>query len=402
MSWNSAMNTRQTQAMLADRDPATGEYRIPRIIYVDAYDSEMVAWADLVLPDTTYLERWDCISILDRPISEADAAMDAIRQPVVEPDRDVRPFQDVLLELGARLGLPGMVHDDGSPRYRSYADYMARHERAPGVGLLIGFRGTDGRAVGRGAPNPHQLEAYAGNGCFFAAPVPGAGRYFKMANRDYLDWAQQLGFLPPGWSDGQREELVFRLYSETLQRFRLAARGHGEVLPPPSERERVERYFDPLPFWYPPFEHADADRGGFPLAAITQRPMFMYHAWGSQNRWLRQIAARNVLYLHPRTAAEHGLNEGERVRVESAHAAIEVEIGLHEGVEPGTVWTWNAIGKQKGAWKLSADSPEFRRGFLLNDLIPEQRPDGYAHADPVTGQAAWYDLRVRLRRLQDA
>src|SRR5690606_10872492 len=204
MSWNSTMNTRQTQEMLADRDPATGEYRIPRIIYVDAYDSEMVAWADLVLPDTTYLERWDCISILDRPISEADAAMDAIRQPVVEPDRDVRPFQDVLLELGARLGLPGMVHDDGSPRYRSYADYMARHERAPGVGLLIGFRGTDGRAVGRGAPNPHQLEAYAGNGCFFAAPVPGAGRYFKMANRDYLDWAQQLGFLPPGWSDGQR------------------------------------------------------------------------------------------------------------------------------------------------------------------------------------------------------
>jgi anaerobic selenocysteine-containing dehydrogenase len=30
----------------------------------------MVAYADLILPDTTYLERWDCISLLDRPISE--------------------------------------------------------------------------------------------------------------------------------------------------------------------------------------------------------------------------------------------------------------------------------------------------------------------------------------------
>ena len=70
MGWNSAMNTAETMRMLTDKDEATGEYRIPHIIYSDAYSSEMVAYADLVLPDTTYLERWDCISLLDRPISE--------------------------------------------------------------------------------------------------------------------------------------------------------------------------------------------------------------------------------------------------------------------------------------------------------------------------------------------
>ena len=43
----------------------------------------MVPYADLILPDTTYLERWDCISLLDRPISEPDGPADAIRQPVV-------------------------------------------------------------------------------------------------------------------------------------------------------------------------------------------------------------------------------------------------------------------------------------------------------------------------------
>ena len=402
MSWNSAMNTRQTQAMLGDRDPDSGEYRIPRIIYVDAYDSEMVAWADLVLPDTTYLERYDCISVLDRPISDADAAIDAIRQPVLAPDRDVRPFQDVLLELGVRLRLPGLVHEDGRARYPGgYADYIANHERAPGVGLLIGHRGDDGKATGKGAANPSQLDAYAANDCFFASEVPAAGRYYKMGNQDYLDWAQRLGFVAgsPVPGPGSREELVFHLYSETLQRFRLAAQGHGAVQPPPAERARVARFFDPLPFWYAPFEHVDAEGGVFPLSAITQRPMFMYHAWGSQNRWLRQIAARNVLYLHPQTADAHGVAAGDVVRVESAHAAIEAEVGLHEGVEPGTVWTWNAIGKQKGAWKLSPRAPEFRRGFLLNHLIPERRDDGYAHADPLTGQAAWFDLRVRLRRL---
>jgi anaerobic selenocysteine-containing dehydrogenase len=78
----------------ADGKDENGDYVIPKIIYSDAYYSEMVAYADLILPDTTYLERWDCISLLDRPISEPTCVADAIRWPVVEPDRDVRGFQD--------------------------------------------------------------------------------------------------------------------------------------------------------------------------------------------------------------------------------------------------------------------------------------------------------------------
>jgi hypothetical protein len=73
-----------------------------------------------------------------------------------------------------------------------------------------------------------------------------------------------------------------------------------------------------------------------------------------------------------------------------------------DGVNPDTVWTWNAIGKRAGAWDLDPASPEFRKGFLLNHLISELLPpDGgydYANADPITGQAAWYDLRVRIER----
>jgi hypothetical protein len=74
-----------------------------------------------------------------------------------------------------------------------------------------------------------------------------------------------------------------------------------------------------------------------------------------------------------------------------------------DGVNPDTVWTWNAIGKRKGAWNLHPDAPESTRGFLLNHIISEllpERKDGYryANADPVTGQAAWYDLRVRIEK----
>jgi sulfite dehydrogenase (quinone) subunit SoeA len=67
------------------------------------------------------------------------------------------------------------------------------------------------------------------------------------------------------------------------------------------------------------------------------------------------------------------------------------------------VWSWNAIGKRKRAWTLAKDAPESNQGFLLNHLISDITPKGdYANADPVTGQAAWFDLRVNIRKVDDA
>ena len=369
-----------------------GDYRIPRIIYVDAYDSETVAFADLVLPDTTYLERHDCISLLDRPISDAECAADAIRQPVETPDRDVRPFQDVLLELGARLKLPNMADAEGKAIYRDFPDYIVHHERTPGVGLLAGWRGADGAQSGKGAPNPEQLRRYVEHGCHFEAHVPEAGAYYRYANRDYLQWAQAMGFL------GNPEPIVMQLYCETLQRFRLAALGHGDAQPPDAERARVARFFDPVPMHYESLDDMPVS-DDYPLSAITQRPMFMYHSWGSQNRWLRQIATRNYLYVHPSTLAQHGIGDGDWAWIASPRGRIRVQVRAHAATAPGTLWTWNAIGKKRGAWKLDRDAPEFVDGFLLNDLIDERAADGaHSNADPVTGQAAWFDLRVRLER----
>ena len=261
MAWNSAMNTAGTIAMLTAKDPASGDYRIPRIIYSDAYFSEMVAYADLILPDTTYLERWDCISLLDRPISSPDGPADSIRQPVLPPDRDVRPFQDVLLDLGARLALPGMVNRDGSAKFpNGYADYLVHHERRPGIGPLAGWRGADGSRTGRGEPNPDQLQRYIEHGCFWQGELAPEARFYKHANRAYLEYARAMGFIE------RAEPITLQLYSEELQKFRLAAQGHGAVQPPQRHRERVRTYFDPLPFWYPPFELADAETD-FPLHA---------------------------------------------------------------------------------------------------------------------------------------
>ena len=132
--------------------------------------------------------------LTDRPISEADGAADAIRWPVIEPDRDVRGFQSVLVDLGARLDLPGFINEDGSPKYRDYEDYIVNHLRKPDIGPLAGFRG-DGSAEGRGPVNPKQIEAYIENGGFYVSHVPEEAKYFKPWNNAYQDWAVELGYM---------------------------------------------------------------------------------------------------------------------------------------------------------------------------------------------------------------
>ena len=400
MAWNSAMNTAGTIEMLTDKDPDTGEYRIPRIIYSDAFFSETVPYADLVLPDTTYLERHDCISLLDRPICDADGVADSIRQPVVAPDRDVRPFQDVLIDLGVRLGLPGLTKEDGSAKYPGgYPDYLVNHERKPGIGPLAGWRGEKGDREGRGAPNPDQLSRYIENQCFWRHELLPEERYFKFANRAYLETARELGLIDAA------EPIVMQLYSEPLQRFRLAGEGKGATSAPEIHRERLSTYFDPLPIWYPPQEDEVGDAESYPLHAVTQRPMAMYHSWGSQNAWLRQIHGHNPLYVSEQVAEDAGLEDGDWVTVTSRHGRIKAPVKVMRGVNGRTIWTWNAIGKRSGAWNLDDKAEESNRGFLLNHLIDELLPERaggyrYASSDPVTGQAAWYDLRVRIERAE--
>jgi anaerobic selenocysteine-containing dehydrogenase len=396
MSWNSSMNSRGVMDMLTDKDE-NGAYVIPNIIYSDAYSSEMVAFSDLILPDTTYLERHDCISLLDRPISEADAICDSIRWPVVEPDRDVRGFQSALIQLGSKLGLPGFVNKDGTAKYADYADYIVNHERRPGVGPLAGFRNKDGSGKGRGEPNPEQLDKYIENGGFWKDDIPDEALFYKPWNMAYQNWAVERGIFD------KPSPYLFSIYVEPMQKFRLAAMGKGELQPPDHLRAQLIEAMDPLPVWWAPYEEQSVDCDEYPLHALTQRPAAMYHSWGSQNAWLRQIHGTNPLYIPGEVWTEHGFNEGDWAYVTSHHGKIKVPVVRMDALNPNTVWTWNAIGKRKGAWALDENAPEATKGFLLNHLIHELLPpkgDGlrWSNSDPITGQAAWYDLRVKVEK----
>jgi anaerobic selenocysteine-containing dehydrogenase len=402
MAWNSTMNTVEVRKMLNDRDE-TGEYKIPFLVVCDAFQSETTAFADLVLPDTTYLERHDVMSMLDRPISEFDGPVDSVRVPVLPPTGECKPFQEVLIELASRLKLPAFVNADGSRKFADYPEFIVRYETEPGsgIGFLSGWRGENGDQFLKGAPNPKQWEMYAANNCVYHYRLPPSYQYMRNWNKGYMEWAQRVRMRR------FNEPILIQLYSEVLQTFRLAAQGKRAGRQPPAHlRERIERYADPLPFWYPPLELESTDLARYPLAAVTQRPMAMYHAWDSQNAWLRQIHAHNYLFVNPKTAQGQGIADGAWIWIESPWGRVRAMARYSEAVEPSTVWTWNAIGKAPGAWRLAEDANESRDGFLLNHLIAEELPAAggqrIANADPLTGQAGWYDVRVRIEPAADA
>jgi sulfite dehydrogenase (quinone) subunit SoeA len=395
MSWNSTMNTMEVREHLNAKN-ADGEFKIPFLVVCDAFQSEMVDFADLVLPDTTYLERHDVMSMLDRPISEFDGPVDSVRIPVLEPLGECKPFQEVLIELASRLKFPAFMTPEGERKFKDYPDFITRFQTAPdsGIGFLGGWRGKDGEKPLKGEPNPNQWQKYAENNCVHQYHMPPEHQYMRNWNKGYLDFSKENALRQ------KNDPIMIAIYSDILQRFRLAATGKRPGAQPPAHlKDRIYKYFDPLPFWYPPLEDEVTDLSKFTLNAITQRPMAMYHSWDSQNAWLRQIHSHNYLYVNTATALTHGIADGAWMWIESQWGKVKCMARHSEAVDPGTVWTWNAIGKAESAWSLSDNADESKKGFLLNHLISEKLTLGgftVSNSDPITGQAGWYDVRVRL------
>jgi Fe-S-cluster-containing dehydrogenase component len=111
------------------------------------------------------------------------------------------------------------------------------------------------------------------------------------------------------------------------------------------------------------------DDADFPLHAITQRPAHMYHSWGSQNAWLRQIHGENRLYV-PGDVDSQGFEDGDWVWSPPITAASM------PGAADGRRQPGSRCGP--GTPSASAPAPGPRQGragsdagFLLNHLIDE-------------------------------
>jgi hypothetical protein len=274
-------------------------------------------------------------------------------------------------------------------------------QRRPGVGPLAGWRGEDGDKHGRGEANPNQLEKYIENGGFSIVHMPEEAQFYKHVEQGL-----------PGLGDRDRIYRRAAIHLQALSRAAAQAparrRGQGDQASRPTITASGSAPWIRCQSGTNPFTRTPRHRRVHPLHAITQRPMHMYHSWGTQNAWLRQIHRRERAVCADQCLGPGArpCEEGDWALVTSAHPAKSgCRSRTMDALNGTTLWTWNAIGKRKGAWALDKDAPEATEGFLLNHLIDELLPpkgDGrrWANSDPITGQAAWFDLRVKSAEIQ--
>ena len=123
----------------------------------------------------------------------------------------------------------------------------------------------------------------------FVEHIPEGANYYKP-------WNMRIRTGPWTWASiDSPQPYLFSALCGTDAQIPTGRRRPRRAQPPDHLRERIKA--DDGPTADLVFERDDNKGDEFPITALTQRPMAMYHSWGSQNAWLRQLHGHNPLYM---------------------------------------------------------------------------------------------------------
>ncbi len=118
------MGQNDWQEAVCERD-ANGEYKLELLVSFEIMMSETAKYADLVLPDKSYFERWE---LLYMPWWYNFGPGVTLRQPVVDPPGECRHSNEIFIELGKRL----------TPEYFQFEDDIAYYDiQLEALGLSV-------------------------------------------------------------------------------------------------------------------------------------------------------------------------------------------------------------------------------------------------------------------------
>jgi anaerobic selenocysteine-containing dehydrogenase len=276
--------------------------KVPFVVSVSSFLDETARQADLVLPDHTYLERWQD----DPTFTSRGFPVLGIRQPVLAPHLDTRGAPEVLCDLGRRVGGP--------------------------AGEALPW--TDFREVIRlAARGIHR----SGRGALFDVPEAGAwvetmersgwaASHFGTFEEFWKGLTERGGWWDPVYDFGERGR-VLRTASGKLDFGPLARAldpresGKGPAGGIPSPSAGPSGY--PLRLHLYPLLTAFGDRQG-PLPLVQD--VLGRELDQSWNLWVE---------IAPSDARALGIEDGGRVAVESEEGAVEARAKVYPGVRPG-------------------------------------------------------------------
>ncbi|MHC4953623.1 MAG: molybdopterin-containing oxidoreductase family protein [Planctomycetota bacterium] len=326
--------------------------RIPLLVSFSPFMDDTTRHCDLVLPDHTYLERWQEAPILP----SVGYPVVGLRRPVTKPLYDTRHTGDVLLEIGRALG--GAVAE--ALPWKDYHELMTFR--------LGGIASVEGASVSASSDRAF-IEKMGQNGGW---------------------WHERDTFLP--W------ESVFRTPSGRFEFFATAIRSRLESLGASGKTDRLldelgvaargDEAF--LPHYEPARMHGDPER--YPLYLNTYKPMAHAEGRGANQPHLQEIHGSHLnihgdtwLEIHPDTARRYGLEDSGKAWLWSPRGRLLVTVRHHPGALPEVVnMPFGGGHRGYGRWANE-------HGVNPNDITV--RDD-----DRLGGVSAYFSTRVRVSR----
>lgn len=310
--------------------------KIPFFVSIDLFMSESSVLSDLILPDVSYLERWDPES--HYPVDGVPWV--AIRQPVIEPLGGLEQCE-ILRGIAKAIG-PDVYKYFELPR-KEYVQEQLNADVLPGFKEWGGYEKL--RQVGA-YQSPNRTPAAWGY----------AEKQIKEAELKDAVLNEQTGiyYQPKKDKDGKIEEKDGKPVADTTKIIGIKL-ADGKVYKGWKTGSLKVQLFSKkwedaypgqgLPVWIPSTEAADGE-----LLLFQYKYPTMTHSRTSNNKWLSELCHDNPLLINPVDAQKLGLKDGDRVMVTSKVNAKEASVHVTQGMRPGTV----ASGWGPGHWEFGA------------------------------------------------
>jgi anaerobic selenocysteine-containing dehydrogenase len=306
----------QANPLFTDAEPGRCREALSRIPFtatITPFLDETAAYADLVLPETSFLESWD---VLGTPPALPESLVN-VAQPVLQPRGEARAAGEIVLALAQKLG--------GS--------------------IAAAFPWTSLEEVARA----HADALYRrGSGSVFAGRDPSA----PAAKADSADafWQALLG--AGGWVSARPGAAsVANAFRTRSGRFEFYSHNLTEAFksaPAPASKALLENAALPatdprvfLPHHAQPLPGAAQE---FPLQLLLFATLALGRGEHANQPFLQEIIGPhlNVQWeswaeLNPATAATLGVADGELVWLETEHTRLQVRAKLFPGIVPGVV-----------------------------------------------------------------
>ncbi len=375
------------------------ESLLPFTVSVNPFYDESAALADLILPDTTYLERWDCEDM----VSPSQVPEYYIRQPLVEPMGEARNFPDVCIDLAQRLKIKLGV--------KSMQDFVKKTCKKTKIvkKKAKGLRGMQKRGVFHDKREKPHFYSYRQGVSDKALNKPEV--IFDSDTGVYWNWKKagmesQAAAMTWGYSRAPKsyKGYVGQLIGERVYvgfpPDKVNKSGLFEIYSGLME----ERGLSPLPQFIAIPEHQTMQDDE--LILTTYKVNVQTHSRTMNCRWLSEIYHDNPAWINPLTAKARGIGDGDSIKVTSAIGEIETRAKVTPAVVPGVIaishhcghWEYGRFASGKLSPQAAEDIPNRDRrwwssnGVHPNWLIPNS-------PDPINGQQRWMDTVVRVTKL---